>query len=315
MRNNYKIYQSPNDKQVCIKEATTDESVEFISKQYQGWVKTNKYLGNSAPSWCRMVNSKRLEMEFIPGRTLNQVYGTPFRPRNNDLTYIWDDFFYKLRSLWEKIDSGRNVKLTAESLWCTWYSIADLQKAKRFALLYSLYHPIWSLSTIVTWFKYYEVYTKPPDIVIEILSNSKKGLILGDLVFENVLLAKDRLVFVDFADVAYAEIAFDLVWIWLAWWLAQGLLHGDDGFLTGFRNNWKGYVGSESLLCEMTREWIRRLVPWLLVVFARFSLSLGKQESEIYGSIANELKKMVSSGQLSTNGSLNSFLNLPVITF
>ncbi len=93
-------------------------------------------------------------------------------------------------------------------------------------------------------------YTAVPDVAFQIMDQSRHGLLLGDMHFENLVGTENRLAFVDFSEVGRGPIALDLAPLWLEWWLARGVLHGDDGFLPGFRELWSRYVGPESLRSE-----------------------------------------------------------------
>lgn len=293
-RAGYTIYQDSNDACVCVREAHSQSGAEVLRKQHQGWRLTQEMLGSCTFSWSRLVHARRLETEFIEGIPLNLAYGLRETERPKLSRPTWDFFWDRLRALWEcdGLDAN-NTSLTKADLWCTWFAISELQRANQCVWRRGILHPIWTLDAILTRLRYGRQYTMPPETAQRILTHSKHGLILGDLHFENLLVAEDRLVFVDFTEVARGPVAFDLVWLWLEWWLAQGVLRGDDGFLPGFRELWTRYVGPESLLCEMTREWVQRTFYWLIFAFYHFRLNVQHKSALRYGLLARRLKVLL----------------------
>jgi hypothetical protein len=294
LREGYRIHQDCSDACVCVREAHSQAGAEVLRKQYEGWQLTHEMLGPCAPSWSRLVHPRRLETEFIEGIPLNLAYGLRRTEGLKTSGPTWDMFWKRLERLWEygRLDVN-DTCLTKTDLWCTWFAISDLRRAKQCVWTRGFLHPVWTLDAIRTKLRYGRRYTTPPETAQRILNHSKHGLILGDLHFENLMIAEERLVFVDFTEVARGPIAFDLVWLWLEWWLAQGVVAGDDGFLSGFRRLWTRYVGPEWLLCDMTRQWVQRAFSWLFFAFYHFRLNLQHKAAVKYGGLARNLTVMV----------------------
>lgn len=308
LREGYRIYQDCTDTRVCVREAHSQAGAKVLGKQYEGWRLTHEMLGPCAPSWSRLIHERCLETEFIEGIPLNLAYGGRSTEGLKTSGPKWDMFWERLEMLWEcdRLDV-HDTGLSKRDLWCTWFAISDLRRAKQCVWTMGFLHPIWTFDAIRMKLRYRRDYTSPPEVAGRILAESKHGLILGDLHFENLLLAEDRLVFVDFTEVARGPVAFDLAWMWFEWWLAQGLLRGDDGFLPGFRELWSGYVGPESLLCEMTRHWVKRAFPWLFFAFYHFRLDLSHKSALKYGQLVKNLKGLLKGKTLETE-TLDGFL-------
>lgn len=301
-RKDYRVYQDELRPWVCVVEAETEEARAILRQQYEGWRITFDLLGPCAPLECRLISEDRLEREFVSGAALNHWYGLALTSSNGAHVRLpWDVLWQRLRAVWE---SGRaapaNSTFTVVTLWGTWFAIAELRKAKWQAVRNSWQRPLWSAEAlgILLRGRWSGGYTAVPDVAFEIMERSRHGLLLGDMHFENLVGTENRLAFVDFSEVGRGPIAIDLAPLWLEWWLARGVLHGDDGFLPGFRELWAHYVGPESLLCQMTRQWVQRAFSWLVFAFYHFHLNLQHELALRYGRLARSLKMLLNNRDL-----------------
>lgn len=312
-RSGYTIFQKEGEPGVCVRETKSDEGKERLRWQQEGWQAIHEAMGRFAVSWSRLVHPERLEKEFIPGVPLVWAYGFQKSQITLPSPDEWGEFWEQLRVLWSADPQGvSETRMSENDLWHTWFSISDLRKAKHCILTFAWLNPLWSVEALSLKMKFGRGYTEPPEVARRILESSERGLILGDLHFENLLVSDGRLVFIDYETVARGPIAFDLAWMWMEWWLAQGLLHGDDGFLPGFRRNWRDFVGPEAMLCEMTREWAKRVFSWLLFAHARYPRNLSIRQSQAHGMLAPSLRSMAEGGRFDSRN-LDSFLNVPAL--
>lgn len=299
-RRGYRIYRSISDPHVCVRESLfRGAAQEDLRRYYEGWLLTHDLLQPCAPLQCHLVNEDRIEMEFIPGITLNHLYGLALISANGTKNHCpWDTLWERLPGVWSSTRSApaTQTRLNAATLWVTWFGIAELRLAKQYIWQRCWQRPSWSAQAVRELLKGKILngsYTHIPKVVFEILAKSRHGLLLGDLHFENLVGSAGRLSFVDFTEVAHGPIALDLASLWFEWWLAQGLHRGDDGFLSGFRDLWSHYVGPESLLCEMTLEWAKRMFGWMAFAFYRVRLNLESDKALQYGGLVTNLKNLL----------------------
>lgn len=273
-RHGFRIHRDAQQPDRLIRDALTDEGRAAVSAHYNGWRLTHDLLGACAPAACVLVNDNRIEREFVQGDPLNVHYGRRLRgdrlPPPN-----WSAFFEALPRVWESGRSApRNPTFTAVTLWASWYAIAEIRSAKGMVLRGALRRPGWSIEAArqLVAGKLRGGYARTPALAAEILGRSREGLLLGDVHFDNLIAATDRLAFVDFSEVGTGPIALDLAPLWFDWWLARGAFEGDDGFLDGFTELWREYVGPEAMLTALTRAWAARSFRWLHYGFDRFHL-------------------------------------------
>ena len=298
-RKHYRIYQSITDPKVCVRESLVPGGArEDLLRYYEGWRITHDLLKPCAPFECRLVSGDRIEMEFIDGLPLNRLYGLALASPNGTQAHCpWKTLLERLPHVWSSTRLAPTVtNLSAASLWTTWFGIAELRLAKRYTWQRCWEHPLWSaeaLSKLIKGKILYGSFTAVPKVATEIMTRSREGLLLGDIHFENLVGSPERLSFVDFTEVTRGPIALDLTPLWFEWWLAQGLPRGDDGFLSHFRELWNQYVGPQILLCEMTREWIKRLFSWLSFTFYQDRLHMAPDRALQFGQQLAHLKEGV----------------------
>lgn len=278
LRSHYRLYRDPADPSTCVRESRTRHGLEMLPTHYEGWQITHDLLGRCAPRHA-LFDGARIRTELIPGRALHLHYGGG--PASSD-TLPWNEFWEALGRLY---DSGRkgptNPKLIPEMAWTTWCSIGRLHEAKRHARRGFGSAPLWSIAAGMRLVrgKLAGGFTRPPPTAYEISNSSRRALLLGDLHMANLVGGSDRIAFVDFSEVGEGPVALDLAPIWLEWWLARGLCTGDDGFIDGYRELWRRFVGPEALLIRMTAEWVARIFPWMLFAFYSDHLELSRAKA------------------------------------
>jgi len=276
-RPHYRLRQDPAVPGVCVREARTPHGAEMLPAHVAGWELTHDLLAPCAPAFAE-YDGTRIRTELIPGRALHEHYGAARRGETMP-PLPWHDWWVALTRMY---DSGRqappNPKLIPSMSWATWFSITRLAEAKRESLTGAWQRPDWSL---MAWRallvgRISGGYTLPPLVVDQIASRSTVGLTTGDMHLANIVGTTGRMAFVDFSEVAVGPVALDLTPLWFEWWLAQGLVAGDDGFLEGFRGMWTRYVGEEALLTRMTAEFCARWFPWMVFAFYAHHLGLDR---------------------------------------
>lgn len=276
VRPHYRIRRHETDPRLCVREPRTPHGAEMLAQHYDGWQLTHDLLGACAPATCRL-DGGRIEIELIEGNPVHLQYGAAWQGGPQPEVLPWPVVWSALETLWSTDRGGpANEKMSVTTLWATWYAISRLREAKRQAIAGWIFEPSWSFSSILrlTIGKLRGGYSRVPPIAVKIYEQSKTGLIAGDMHFANLVGNRGRVAFVDFSEVAAGPIALDLAPLWLEWWLARGLVRGDDGFLDGFRRLWRTWVAPERALVEMTREWTGRAFPWLYYAFFADHLEL-----------------------------------------
>jgi hypothetical protein len=197
-----------------------------------------------------------------------------------------------LDALYAAGPSGRaNRKLEADMMWSTWFAIAPLRAAKARALRSAWRRPLWTAEALARLFagRARSGYAAAPPVVHSIVVGERLTGILGDLHMANLVGNETRVAFVDFSEAGDGSPALDLAPLWCEWWLAHGLFHADDGFLGGFRRLWRRFVGTESWLVDLSREFGRRVFRWLLFAFYSDHLDLPRQRAVALATRAQRL--------------------------
>lgn len=252
----------------------------MLPAHISGWTLTHDLLGDAAPRFAEF-DGERIRTELIPGRALPEHYAAA-RRGEKVAPLPWDTLWGALSRVY---DSGRagpvNPKLIPEMAWTTWFSITRLAEAKRYVARGAARRPAWSLAgcAALAAGKFAGGFTRPPAIVFDIDAASTRALTLGDMHMANLVGNADRIAFVDFSEVAQGSVALELAPLWMEWWLAQGLVQGDDGFARGFAAMWRRYAGLEIDLVRMTAAFVDRLFAWMVYAFHADHLGLGAAEA------------------------------------
>jgi hypothetical protein len=277
LRAHYELRTDSSDPRVCIREARTAHGADMLPAHVEGWRLTHDLLGDAAPRFAEF-DGARIRTELIPGRPLHEHYAA--RLRGEDVEPLpWPSLWAGLTRLYESGRTGPvNPKLIPEMAWATWFSIVRLRDAKRHSLVDAWRRPSWSIAAVAALAagKAKGGFAKPPAVTYEIAAASRSALTLGDMHMANLVGSADRIAFVDFSEAAQGSIALELAPLWMEWWLAQGLVHGDDGFLEGFAEMWRRFVGAESLLVRMSSEFANRRFSWMLFAFYFDHLGLSR---------------------------------------
>lgn len=253
----------------------------MMPAHFKGWSLTHDLLGDAAPRFAEF-DGERIRTELIPGRPLHEHYAAA-RRGETVAALPWDALWAALARLYDSDRPGpENPKLIPEMAWTTWFSIARLAEAKRYIARGAAGHPAWSLAGAMALGagKLAGGFTRPPAIVFDIDASSTRALTLGDMHMANLVGDADRIAFVDFSEVAHGSVALELAPLWMEWWLAQGLVHGDDGFAGGFAAMWRRYAGAEANLVRMTAAFVDRLFGWMLYAFNADHLGLSAAEAD-----------------------------------
>ncbi len=281
LRAHYELRVDPSDASICIREGRTSHGADMLPAHFAGWQLTHDLLGDAAPRFAEFDGS-RIRTELIPGLPLHEHYAAALRGEPV-AALPWDALWAALSRVYDSSRAApHNPKLIPEMAWATWFSIARLAEAKRYVARGAASHFSWSLAggAALAAGKLAGGFTRPPAVVSDIDAASTKSLTLGDMHMANLVGNAGRIAFVDFSEVAHGSVALELAPLWMEWWLAQGLVHGDDGFTAGFTAMWRRYAGPEVNLVRMTSAFVERLFAWMLYAFHADHLGLHAAAAE-----------------------------------